>query len=201
MAFNNTIVPYPKIIANQLGLEYDSQAKPLTSNSKIARKVLTYVDYQDDMVLISWTSTTRSEFRTEHGWAATNLNTYQPGSGFEEHWYQGPGQWEYTGVSTTLKEMVLIQSFLQSRDIPYVFLFDNNEVLHSCWYQEPDEYIGAIISAIDQSKIATFEGQGFVPWCEAQGYVRVQGNHFDTVAHEHAANIINAHFRSGVANS
>jgi len=201
MAFNNA-VPYPKIISDRLGMKYNSQAKPLTSNSKIARKILTYSDYgPGDMVLVSWTSTTRSEFRTEHGWAATNLNTYQPGSGFEEHWYQGPGKWEYTGVSTALKEMVLAQSFLQSRDIPYVFLFDNNEVLHSCWYQEPDAYIGGIISSIDQSKIATFNGQGFVPWCEAQGYSRVQGNHFDTPAHEHAANIISAHFRSGVANS
>jgi len=201
MAFNNTIVPYPKIIANHLGFEYDSQAKPLTSNSKIARKVLTYPHYQNDLVLISWTSTTRSEFRTEHGWMGTNLNTYQTGSGFEEHWYQGPGQWEYTGVSTALKEMVLVQSFLKSRGIPYVFLFDNNEILHSCWYQEPDEYMGAVISSIDQSKILTFEGQGFVPWCEAQGYSRMQGNHFDNSAHEHAVNIISAHFRSGVANS
>jgi hypothetical protein len=201
MDFNNTIVPYPKIIANQLSIEYDSQVKPLTSNSKIARKVLSYPNYQNDMVLVSWTSTTRSEFRTEHGWTATNLSTYQPGSGFEEHWYQGPGQWEYTGVSTALKEMVLVQSFLQSRDIPYVFLFDNNEVLHSRLYQEPDAYIGGIISSIDQSKILTFNGQGFVPWCETQGYSRVQGNHFNTPAHKHAADIISAHFRSGVANS
>jgi hypothetical protein len=201
MAFDKTIVPYPKIIADQMGLAYDSQVKPLTSNSKIARKVLTYNNYQNDMVLVSWTSTTRSEFRTEHGWMGTNLNTYQPGSGFEEHWYQGPGQWEYTGVITALKEMVLVQSFLKSRGIPYAFLFDNNEILHSCWYQEPDEYMGAVISSIDQSKILTFEGQGFVPWCEAQGYSRMQGNHFDTPAHEHAVNVISAHFRSGVANS
>jgi hypothetical protein len=198
---SSTIVPYPSIIAERMGIEYVSQAKPLTSNSKIARKILTYTDYHDDMVLVSWTSTTRSEFRTEHGWMATNINTYQPGSGFEEHWYQGPGKWEYTGVSTTLKEMVLTQSFLQSRDIPYVFLFDNNEVLHSCWYQEPDEYMGAIISSLDRSKIVTFDGQGFVPWCEAQGHARVQGNHFDTAAHVHAADVISAHFRSGVANS
>ena len=202
MALDKTIVPYPKIIADQMGLAYDSQAKPLTSNSKIARKVLTYNDYQNDMVLVSWTTTTRSEFRTEHGWASTNINTYQSGSGFEEHWYQGPGKWEYTGVSTALKEIVLAQSFLQSRDIPYVFLFDNNEVLHSCLYQEPDEYIGAIISSLDRTKIVTFDGGGFVPWCEAQGHVRIQGgNHFDTLAHVHAANVISAHFRSEVANS
>ena len=40
-----------------------------------------------------------------------------------------------------------------------------------------------------------------MPWCETQGYARVQGNHFDTRAHEHAADVIGAHFRSGVANS
>jgi hypothetical protein len=201
MTFNRTIVPYPKIIADRLGLTYDSQAKPLTSNSKIARKVLTYPNYQSgDTVLVSWTSTTRSEFRTEHGWMATNINTYQPGSGFEEHWYQGPGKWEYTGISTTLKELVLVQSFLQSRDLSYVFVFDNNEVLHSCWYQTPDEYMGAIISSIDHSRVATFSGQGFVPWCESRGYEKIQGNHFGTPAHEQAADAISAHFRCQVAN-
>ena len=96
--------------------------------------------------------------------------------------------------------MVLVQSFLQSRDIPYVFLFDNNEVLHSCWYREPDEYIGAMISSLNQTKIVTFDGEGFVPWCEAQGYGRIQGNHFDTPAHVHAASVISAHFRCQVAN-
>jgi len=198
MAFNKTVVPYPKIIADQLGIAYDSQAKPLTSNSKIARKVLSYSNYKHDMVLVSWTSTTRSEFRTEHGWMATNSNTCQ--SGFEEHWYQGPGKWEYTGVSTALKEIVLVQSFLQSCSIPYVFTFDNNEITHSYLYQHPDEYLGAIIKSINWDRFVLFDGGGFVPWCEAQGYSKIQGNHFDTPAHEHAANIISAHFRCQVAN-
>ena len=37
---SSTIIPYPKIIADRMGMQYDSQAKPLTSNSKIARKIL-----------------------------------------------------------------------------------------------------------------------------------------------------------------
>jgi hypothetical protein len=191
MKHNKTIMPYPQIIANRLGLAYNSQAKPLSSNSKIARKVLSY-DCQDALVLVSWTSTTRTEFRTEHGWTSTNSTTHQ--SEFEKHWYQGPARWEYTGVCTTLKEIVLVQSFLKSCDIPYVFLYDNNEIIHSYLYQNPDEYLKSIISLIDQSKILLFEGQGFVPWCESQGYERQDGNHFETRAHEQAANIISAHF-------
>jgi hypothetical protein len=198
MAFDKTIVPYPKIIADQMGLAYDSQAKPLTSNSKIARKVLSY-NCQDALVLVSWSSTTRTEFRTEHGWTSTNLSTHQ--SDFEKQWYQGPAQWEYTGVCTALKEIVLVQSFLKSCDIPYVFLYDNNEITHSGLYQNPDEYLKSIIGLIDHSKILLFEGQGFVPWCESKGYQRQSGNHFNTPAHIHAANVISAHFRSGVANS
>ena len=200
MALNKTIVPYPQIVADRLGIAYDSQAKPRTSNNKVARKILSYKDYSDDMVLVSWATTIRAEFRSEHGWAATDMTTCVPGSGFEEQWYAGPGRWEYTGVSTALKEILIAQSFLKSRGIPYMFTFDTNEIVHSQLYQRPDEYLGAIIETIDHSRIFLFENQGFVPWCESKGYARQQGNHFETQAHEHAADIINAHFRCQVAN-
>jgi hypothetical protein len=193
MALNKTIVPYPQIIANRLGIAYDSQAKPRTSNNKIARKILSYKEYRDDIVLVSWATTMRTEFRSEHGWVATDMTTYVPGSGFDEHWYAGPGRWEYTGVSTALKEILIAQSFLQSHNIPYIFTFDTNEIVHSQLYQHPDEYLDAIIKTIDHSRIILFENQGFIAWAESKGYARQQGNHFETQAHERAADIINAH--------
>ena len=59
---------------------------------------------------------------------------------------------------------------------------------------DPDEYLKSIINTVDHSKVVLFEGQGFVPWGESKGYVKQLGNHFDSAAHAHAADIISAHF-------
>jgi len=193
--------PYPEIIADSLNIAFETKAKPLISNSKIARKILS-TDCQQSLVLVSWTSTTRSEFRTEHGWATTNIKNYRDSTatGFEQHWYQGPGQWEYTSVSTALREILLAQTFLIANNIPYVFLFDNNEVIRSFLYSNPDDYLKSIIDLVDWSKFVLFEGQGFIQWCESLDYTGFNGNHFNASAHQHAAEYVlsNWHLKSNI---
>ena len=116
---------FPWLIAKEFGYEFCNEGKRFNSNSKIARAVVSHVYQPEDVVIVSWTSTMRFEFRTEHGWAGTNRDTLTPGT-FDEHWYQGPGTWEYTSIMTTLKEIILAQNFLIQKQIPYLFVFDNN---------------------------------------------------------------------------
>jgi len=192
---------YPCIIANTLGIEFEARVKLLTSNSKIARHILTYKDFQDTLVLVSWTSTGRAEFRTKFGWQTININNYKWGRRaveFEKNWYQGPGQWEYTGFSTALKEILLAQTFLNSKNIPYVFLFDNNEIVKSWLLEHPDDYLKPIIDMIDWTKVVLFDGQGLIPWCLENGHQSIRGNHVDTVAHQQAAEYVlsNWHLKS-----
>lgn len=157
---------FPLIVAEKLGFDYDCQGRPNSSNSKIARKILSYTFADNDCAVAIWTSTVRFEFRTELGWTGTNKFTYKPGCGFEEAWYQGPGNWEYTGVHSTLKEIALAQVYLKTHNINYKFLFDNNEVINSVLCKNPDPYIGGLMSVIDWSKFIFFENQGFMPWCK-----------------------------------
>ena len=185
---------YPSLIAKELNYEYVNRSKPTNSNHKIARQILSYTDYQPgDFVLAEWTSTTRHEFRTNQGWQGSNMATYPRGSGtFEDHYYQqGPGQWEYNGVYTALKEIVLAQTFLQANNINYLFTFFPDEVLSSMLLKTPDEYIGAMLKLIVWNQFVLFDNHGFVEWCRTNNYeFETDGNHPAPSAHRLGADYI-----------
>jgi hypothetical protein len=186
-----TTTTYPNVIANKLNLKFKLLARPGPSNSRITRTIL-HTDLQNALALVSWTSSARCEFRTENGWKSVSIIKHHQSSavGFEKSWYEGPGKWEYTSVSTTLKEILLAQTFLNSKNVPYVFLFDNNEIVKSFLYQNPDSYLKSIIDLIDWKKFVLFDGQGFAPWCRDNGYAGFKGNHFNDDAHQCAADYI-----------
>ena len=180
---------FPEIIAAHLGREYVDKSKSVTSNNKISRNILSYKNYSDDFILVSWTSTTRDEFRSENGWSPVNINTVKLKNGFEEQWYNGPGRWEYTGVSTALKAIILTQSFFKTKQLPYLFVFDNNEILQSVLLVDPDPYIGSLLSLIDWKKIVLFENNGFTNWCREKNY-GIDGNHMTPASHQLTAEYI-----------
>jgi hypothetical protein len=184
---------FPGIIAAHLGREYIDRSKPVNSNSKISRNILSYQNYSDDFILVSWTSTIRHEFRTEHGWMPTNMATFKPGCGFEEQWYNGPGKWEYTGVSTALKEIVLTQTFLKTKKLPYVFIFDTDDVICSFLVNSPDPYIATLLSLIDWKQFVFFENKGFIRWCTEKNY-GINGNHMTPESHQLTADYIIENF-------
>ena len=162
--FNKDDLPFPALIAKKLRVDYVTRAKPLSSNTKITRKILTYEFQQGDIAFVSWTSPSRFEFRTEHGWMGINPATYTVENSFGEHWYTGPGQWEYTIISIALKEILIAQTFLNQSNIPYVFVFDNDEIFESHLYYNPDAYLKSLLAAIKWDQVIKFDGHGFMPW-------------------------------------
>jgi hypothetical protein len=193
---SSTIEPYysfPAQIAKSIGREYVSRAKPVSSNHKIARMVLSYDYKADDFVLIDWTTTVRYEFRTADGWMGTNPGTYKPGCGFEEHWYQGPGQWEYPGVLSTLKQILLAQIFLSAKNISYRMTFAYDDFIKSKRLSEPDEYIGAIQNLVDWNHMMLFDDTGFLTWASRQNFV-LSGGHAEQAAHDRATEYLLENF-------
>lgn len=191
---------YPSLIAQRLNCEYVNRAKPTNSNHKIARMILSHDNYQpNDFVLAEWTSTRRHEWRSEFGWAGSNMATYPQGSGtYEDHYYQqGPGQWEYNGVYTALKEIILAQTFLKTNKINYLFTFFPDEVLCSFLLKNPDEYIGTMMKLIDWDQFVLFDNHGFVEWCRINNYeFELDGNHPAPSAHSHGADYILRNFNT-----
>jgi hypothetical protein len=190
---------YPALVARRLNFDYVNRAKVLNSNHKIARMVLSYPDYQpNDFVLVEWTSTIRHEFRTELGWMPSNMNSYKKGTGsFEEAYYtNGPGRWEYNGIYTMLKEIVLAQTFLKAQNIKHLFLFYPDDLLASFLYKEPDQYLGSMIQLIDWSRFLHFDGHGFREWCLINNYAFEEGSsHPAPMSHRLAADYILNNFK------
>jgi hypothetical protein len=182
---------YAGVIAKQLGMKYVSLSRPVNTNQKICRKILSYPDYQPgDFVLIEWTSTIRYEFRTEHGWTNTNPNSYRKGTGsFEEYFYEkGPGQWEYSGIHTVLKEMIIAETFLKSKKIDYLYIFFHDDIAQSILWQDPlCEYLRALKQLIDQSKIVTFDGHGADHWFRINQCEYFDSTHPAASAHQQLA--------------
>ena len=176
---------WSKIIANELGIDYVNQARPNGgSNGGISRRICSYPDYKNDLVLAMWTSPTRYEFRIENDWQQIN-GTMKP-TEFSRAWYSGPGLYQYTEIITTIKEILLSQYFLQSRGLDHLFVFDNNDITQ-CWaVQNPDEYIKNLLNLIDWSKILWFDNTGFLQWCEANNFESING-HPNDQAHRAAA--------------
>jgi hypothetical protein len=176
------------LIAEQLGAEYLCRAKPMSSNTKITRKILSYEKYQSgDFVIVMWTGPNRYEFKTPNGWKG--FTTYSNRDAFITEWFNGPGDLEYTEVMTTLKEMCLAQQFLETKQIPYVFTADYNTVKDSYTFNNPDAYIASLKNNINWDRVVYFDSQGFIPWAKEKCYEFV-GTHPSTEAHQAGANII-----------
>jgi len=186
---------FPAQIAQHLEREYVSRAKPVNSNHKIARMVMSQEYEADDYVIVVWGTTVRHEFRTQQGWTTVSRVDPTPGLEFEQHWYQGPGQWEYTAVYSTLKEIALVQSFLTARNIPYAFTFDHDDVITSTLLTKPDEYIQALIGLIDWQRFFLFEGHGFLHWVFQNNFKVQNDTHAESAAHSKAVEYILDRFK------
>lgn len=186
---------FTSILAEKLGKEYVEVSRRWVSNNKLTRKILTYEFDPNDAVLVCWTNSMRVEFRTEQGWVGLNRDTAAVGT-FEEAWYQGPGRWEYTSISNTLKEMLLAQAFLKDKNLNYLFVSDNNDYFQSFLVANPDPYLSSLIGLLDQTRLLSFDGnQGFLPWAQEQGYQfnsgpNQQRGYPEYLAHVHAAEYI-----------
>ena len=109
---------FPAIVAKTLGVDYECRGKPLTSNTKIARKVLSGEYAAEDFVFVMFSAPNRYEFKTEQGWK--NFTSWSEATdGLVREWLDGPGKLEYTEVYTTLKEIILVQEFLKKKNRLY----------------------------------------------------------------------------------
>lgn len=179
---------FPARLATVMALDYECRGKPLSSNTKIARKVLSGEYTDQDLVFVMYSAPNRYEFKTEHGWK-NFTSWHEARDGIIREWLDGPGKLEYTEVHTTLKEIILTQEFLKQKNLPYIFAFDNNAIRDSFILKEPDAYIASLNSMIDWDKFYWFEGSGFINWAKDNGFP-FTGTHAGVEAHIAATDYI-----------
>ena len=187
---DNNYVAFPDLWAKALGKQCIYNTKLKTSNSKIARKILTYEYNFTDIVFVSWSALHRYEFRTEQGWHGFGYDTDdETPSMFKRAWREGPGNYEYTEVFITLQAMLMAQAFLQKKQIPYAFSFDTDYLINSYNFKNPDSYLTSIKNIIDWDKVYLFNNTGFIDWAQENNYQCI-GNHTTESAHRCATEYI-----------
>ena len=189
----NKNLAFSAVLAQSLNLAYECRAKPVTSNSKITRKILSSKYQSNDMVLVLWTAPNRYEYKTENGWVGFTALS-KATSGLIREWLDGPGQLEYTEIYISLKEIIIAQEFLKKKNIPYIFSIDNDSIHTSYLYNNPDDYIESLKSQIDWDKFYFFEGHGFINWAKNKNYP-FTNTHAGVEAHQAAADYILTNWR------
>jgi hypothetical protein len=182
------MLAFPARVATALALDYECRGKPLSSNSKIARKVLSGEYTAEDFVFVMFSAPNRYEFKTEQGWNGFTAWS-EAKDGLIREWLNGPGKLEYTEVYMTLKEIILVQEFLKKKNLPYLLAIDNNAITDSYIFKNPDNYIKMLTDMIDWNKFQWFNGSGFINWAKENGFP-FTGTHAGVEAHKSATDYI-----------
>lgn len=183
---------FTRQIAESLCVDYTTQARPTSSNSKVLRKILTF-DFQQDYAFVMWGIPSRFEFKTEHGWI--NLgdrrkeNAEHETEGFAHEWYKATGSLEFTQIATSMKDIILAQNYLSNRNIPYVFTWSDHVLTTTHTFRSGDIYINSLIRLIDWSRFVLFEEEGFINWSKKKDFSFV-GHHPGPDAHAAAKDYV-----------
>lgn len=187
-----------KQIAESLSVDYTTQSRPTSSNSKILRKILIFNFRPDDYAFVMWGIPSRFEFKTEHGWINVGdrrrENAQQETEGFVHEWYKATGNLEYTQIATSLKDIILAQNYLTHRSIPYVFTWSDHELVNTHTFTSGDIYINSLIRLIDWSKFVMFEDEGFINWARKKNFEFI-GDHPGTDAHDAGRDLVLANWQ------
>jgi len=198
----HSLLTWPALLAD----EYVCIATPGTSNDAIARAVIDYCENNHtDFVVVQWTFPWRfgMKFIEPIGWFEFDLNVKKETSAshlienFLIEFYKVAGTTEYWPVYSTLKEIVLLQQYLKSKKIPYLFTSVYDIIFKSLTaiYDARDKHAKNLYNLIDQDSWYWWPNQeGFYQWAITNKYNVGVTQHPLEQAHADAAELIRSKF-------
>ena len=220
---------FPALLAQ--GMNYHCVAYPGNANGAISRSVMTACETLKDVaVLVSWTFPQRYDFRFNyetlketspwysiHSFYPTdepmdNISNSDLVKDFVKAFYKHVGNNEYYELYSTLKEILFLQLYLKSKNIPYLFTTaDNSYYDHENYRRSKDKELESLYNQItwndwyffSQGKQAneTPAPRGFYQWALENKYKVGQGGHPLEQAHSDAAGLIKEKFNELVKKS
>lgn len=184
---------WPSLLANKFDMSLINEGKPGVGNEYIIKRTILAVSkHRPDLVIIGWTSCARQEH-------ADDLGVYDiwPGCSskkFENNQYQNRKDFiKYITANNNdmheyrrwLRQVVLLQSFLQNHNIDYIMCntFDNQHRFGKYYTLCQDYY-----DLIDDSKFVGWPNDGMVEW--AYGTPHGPGRHPLELGHQRIADKI-----------
>jgi hypothetical protein len=190
---------YPYYLAKGLKATVVNLAQPSGGNTQMIRKVIDYVISGEvvDLVLIGWTSPGRMEFADANG-------VFDIWPGYGGDLFRRNGQdWrlellEYINkhhdpkylYTKYLRDVILMQSFLQSRNIKYIMTaVVSNEYYHKTFHNDDS----VLHKQIDTQYFLGWPNQGMAEW--TQGCKRGPRGHFLEEGHRKVTAKLYEHIR------
>jgi hypothetical protein len=226
---------WPALLSDKSNNQYICVAQPGAGNDSIARHVIKQCEEmsgQDIAVVVQWTFPWRFGFRYvdpigwvnvdlqivseefKNDWADMQINQFKKMGilDFTQKFFKLIGTTEYWPVYSTLKEILLLQGYLKTKGIPYLFASATNAVIDNYTITAPtDIYVKNLFDQVDQSNWywfprGTIEGdtlapRGFYQWALENKYNVGPGMHPLEQAHSDAALLIKEKFNELVKKS
>ena len=177
---------FASLIAQYYGLEYECRAVGSNANQSITRNILDSEIDSTDFVLVMWTFVDRQDFLFEGptGWRSITPTTRDLPFAFDYYRYIDTAL-DYQ-LYLTFKEVVLIQTYLQSKNVPFIFLSTTETI-----YQGLQQHNQSLLNLIDKSNwIFPFSDKGFYDWAKDQLLIIKNGGHASEIAHQILADYI-----------
>jgi hypothetical protein len=196
---------YPALLAQHAVMDYVCAAYPGNANDAISRMTLdSSIQHSEQFLLVTWTFPQRREFRFGDKWESIN-SWHTVKKEFSIEYFKHVGDNEYYEIYTTLKEILFLQNYCLTKQIPYLFLTANNTFYqHENYYRSVNQSINSLYDNIEWSNWFWFPSdseanetqapRGFYQWAVENKYS--VGPHWHPLenAHIDAANLIKEKF-------
>ena len=212
----------PSLLSNSIGVDYHCCAKIGNSNSAIVRQIMNDCEQYKDQklaVFVMWTFRNRHEFMFNHAidgveYPWYSISPWRISTGlvkdFSNTFYKHVGSNTTYEVYQSLKEIVLLQQYLKTNNIPYMFTHADdsfkphstntnisvktlyNQVDWDQWFIFPDQSKQSDIAS--NNFYQTTLPNGFYKWAVNNQYPIGEKNHPLTQAHVDAAKLMQEKF-------
>lgn len=216
---------FPALLAQDM--EYICAAYPGNANNAISRTIITTCEsLKEPTVIVNWTFPQRYEFRFNydtlketspwysihpHYSTGHNIRNFDLINDFNVMFYKHVGDNEYYELYSTLKEILFLQLYLKSKNIPYLFTTaDNSYYTHQNYLRSKDNCLEALYNQIiwnnwywfppGKEANETIAPRGFYQWAVENKYKVGPEGHPLEEAHQDAAELIREKFNEMVKN-
>ena len=175
---------WPALIAKELSLNYDCQARGGCGNHNISKNILNFLN-RSSLVVINWTWIDRFDYDDDtRGWQ----KTIRPGSDNEiSKFFYKEIHTEEDDKFRSLSYIYSTHHYLKENNIPFIATYMDHLLLDSTWNVSS----GIIkLQEMLRKELKTFPNdQTFLEWSRANGYPESKGWHPLEQAHEEAAKL------------
>ena len=173
---------WPALIAKELSLHYDCQARGGCGNHNISKNIFNFSN-RSSLIIINWTWIDRFDYDDDtRGWQ----KAIRPGSDDEiSEFFYKEIHTEEDDKFRSLSYIYSAHHYLKENNIPFISTYMDQLLLDSTWNVSS----GIIkLQEIIREKLNTFPNdQTFLEWSRANGYPESEGWHPLEQAHEKAA--------------